>query len=139
MNTNRSMKKPNRESKNKPFHCRERRPWRSAFARNRPMAQRPFPTELNVPLILQTLYYTRLTLAVTRSVSEGRNCCPRLLRSGLRWNVSLKDLPDRLQINNLFQACQNDHTRDPDRRAATRNIPVAYFSLLASMAVVCPP
>ena len=27
-------------------YCRERRPWRSAFARNRGTAQRPFPTEL---------------------------------------------------------------------------------------------
>ena len=30
---------------------------------------------------------TRLTLIVTRSISEGRNFCPRL-RFGLRWNVS---------------------------------------------------
>ncbi len=32
------------------------------------------------------LFCTRLTLIVTRSVSEGRNFCPRL-RFGLRWNV----------------------------------------------------
>ena len=32
------------------------------------------------------IYCTRLTLIVTRSVSEGRNFCPRL-RFGLRWNV----------------------------------------------------
>ena len=36
---------------------------------------------------IMVLYSKRLALIVTRSVSEGRNCYPRL-RFGLRWNVS---------------------------------------------------
>ncbi len=41
-------------------NCRERRPWRSTFARNRPTAQRPFPTELGGT---ETVPYSRKSLS----------------------------------------------------------------------------
>jgi hypothetical protein len=37
-----SMQDASRYSADAPFFCRERRPWRSALARNRGTAQRPF-------------------------------------------------------------------------------------------------
>ncbi len=46
-------------------YCRERRPWRSAFARNRPTAQRPFPTEQT-----NTLQSVTLTHALIRTARE---------------------------------------------------------------------
>ncbi len=56
------------------------------------------------------LYCTRLTLIVTRRVSEGRNFCPRL-RFGLLWNVSFLIACSIMGLTR----CEKLRGRDPER------------------------